>query len=73
MARKLETVEIQEKLNSLNNWDLEDRKISKTFKFKSYMDSINFINELAVVAEEKSSTVLRTNDLNPTISSRFSI
>lgn len=52
MSRKLESMEIQEKLRSINNWSLNGDRISKTFKFSTYMDSIKFINDLAVIAEE---------------------
>ena len=40
---------------SLSNrgWNYKNNQISKTFKFNAYMDSIEFINKLSVVAEQK--------------------
>ena len=40
---------------SLKNagWKYESKKIIKTFSFKSYMESINFIQRIAVLAEKK--------------------
>lgn len=40
---------------SLKNagWKYESKKLIKTFSFKSYMESIDFIREIAVLAEQK--------------------
>ena len=40
---------------SLKNaeWKYESKKIIKTFSFKAYMKSIDFIREIAVLAEQK--------------------
>ena len=44
--------QIKENLKVLNNWYIADKAIKKKLKFNSYMDSIKFINEVAVKAEE---------------------
>ncbi|MBT3216473.1 MAG: 4a-hydroxytetrahydrobiopterin dehydratase [Candidatus Marinimicrobia bacterium] len=49
---RLTDIEIQEKLSSLYGWEFKDNAIKKTFTFKFYMESIDFINRLAEKAEE---------------------
>ena len=44
--------EIQDRLLELNGWDFNENAIVKTFTFKTYMESIGFINRLAELAEE---------------------
>ena len=44
--------QIEENLQGLNNWFISEKVIKKKLKFNSYMDSIKFINEVAVKAEE---------------------
>jgi 4a-hydroxytetrahydrobiopterin dehydratase len=34
-----------------NGWELKDGKIVKSFQFTSFMDAIEFVNEIARVAE----------------------
>ena len=36
---------------SNKGWNFEDDKISKLFKFDTYMDGINFVNKIAEIAE----------------------
>lgn len=48
----LNTEQIEKKLQSFNNWSISDKIIKKKFKFNSYMESIRFINEIAIKAEE---------------------
>ena len=50
--RLLSQVEIDEFLNSQNEWAFNNDGIERELKFKSYMDSIDFINKIAVIAEE---------------------
>lgn len=45
--------EIQKLLAEIPNWKLEDEKLVRTFKFGSFLGSINFVNELAEIAEEE--------------------
>ena len=49
---KLTDIEIQGAIQDLNGWEFKENAIRKTFSFESYMDSIEFINRLAVKAEE---------------------
>ena len=44
--------EINKSLSS-KNWNYKNNIISKTFKFESYIEGINFVNEIAKVAEQK--------------------
>lgn len=34
-----------------NGWELKDGKIVKSFQFTSFMDAIEFVNEIARIAE----------------------
>jgi 4a-hydroxytetrahydrobiopterin dehydratase len=44
--------EIESKIADLDNgWELKDRKIVKSFQFTSFMDAIEFVNEIARIAE----------------------
>jgi len=43
--------EVGEGLKSLPGWTYADDKISKTFEFKDFMDSLGFVNKLAPVFE----------------------
>jgi len=44
--------QIQKNLKILEGWELKNSKIIKKIKFKSYMNSIGFINKIAVKSEE---------------------
>jgi 4a-hydroxytetrahydrobiopterin dehydratase len=37
---------------STYGWNYEDRKLCKSFEFDSYLDSIEFINKIAPIAEK---------------------
>jgi 4a-hydroxytetrahydrobiopterin dehydratase len=44
--------EIKSNIADLDNgWELKDGKIVKSFQFTSFMDAIEFVNEIARVAE----------------------
>ena len=44
--------EIESKIADLDNgWELKDGKIVKSFQFNSFMDAIEFVNEIAGIAE----------------------
>ena len=44
--------EIESKIADLDNgWELKDGKIVKSFQFTSFKDAIEFINEIARIAE----------------------
>ena len=39
-------------INQLDSWKYENKAISKTFKFSSYLSGINFVNKIALLAEK---------------------
>ena len=44
--------EIESKVAELDHdWELKDEKIVKSFQFSSFMDAIEFVNEIARIAE----------------------
>ena len=52
MSNNLSKSEIQKNLKSLNsNWKLVGNKIQREFIFKDFVSALNFINELADLAE----------------------
>lgn len=50
-AKILTENEIKEELKYLEGWEYKDNKIVKEFKFNDFMDSLNFINQLAPFCE----------------------
>ena len=34
-------------------WSLEDNKLTKKFKFNTYMEGVEFVNKIAVISEKK--------------------
>ena len=50
----LEDGKIQEYLKEVEGWEFENEKlIKKTFKFKTFRESINFVNRVAGLAEQE--------------------
>lgn len=50
MAQLLSTEEIQARLAQLDNWQLEGKKIKKTFTFADFVTAIDFVNKLVIPA-----------------------
>jgi len=48
---KLSTEKIAEKLEALPGWKYKDNAISKTFKFKEFLNGIEFVQKIAEIAE----------------------
>ena len=48
----LSNSDIQYAISDLNGWEFKNNAIHKIFTFKSYLNSIAFINRLAEIAEE---------------------
>lgn len=48
---KLTSDEIATRIKSLAGWEYKDNAISKRFQFKSFMDGIQFIGQVAALAE----------------------
>ena len=51
MAAKLEKSEIERRLRALPGWEFKDNAISKLYRFKTFMDGIRFLNQVAEMAE----------------------
>ena len=43
--------DINEKLREMENWKQEGKEITKTFKFKNFIESMGFVNKVAILAE----------------------
>ncbi|MDA4121726.1 MAG: 4a-hydroxytetrahydrobiopterin dehydratase [Thaumarchaeota archaeon] len=52
MAR-LAAAEVDRRLEGLDGWKRKGKFITKTFTFKTFMDGIAFVNELAAIAEKQ--------------------
>lgn len=48
---KLSAEEVDAKLAPLEGWKREGNFITKTLKFKTFMDGIDFVNDIAEIAE----------------------
>jgi 4a-hydroxytetrahydrobiopterin dehydratase len=48
---KLSQEQINQQLQSLPGWELKDDAISKLYRFKEFMDGIDFVNRIARIAE----------------------
>ena len=44
---------INNSLKNLGKWKHENNTISRTFKFSTYMDGINYVHSLALLAERE--------------------
>jgi 4a-hydroxytetrahydrobiopterin dehydratase len=49
---KLSNDEINKKLTQLNSWELNGNSIQKDFEFKDFKEAMDFMNQLAKVAEK---------------------
>ncbi|MCA1029772.1 4a-hydroxytetrahydrobiopterin dehydratase [Bacillus timonensis] len=50
---RLEQGQIEEKINSLENWNLTDEKwIERKYRFKDYLTGIDFVQKIAKISEE---------------------
>lgn len=52
MAAKLNDGEIQARLAELDDWSLEDGKLTREFKFKNFVTAFGFMTSAAIVAEK---------------------
>lgn len=53
-TQPLSAEEIRAYLPEINNWEvLEDKKIAKEFKFKNFKETMEFVNNVAQIAEEE--------------------
>ena len=44
-------MKIESMIDELDNWKYENKSITKTFEFSSYLSGINFVNKIALLAE----------------------
>ncbi|MES2996615.1 MAG: 4a-hydroxytetrahydrobiopterin dehydratase [Verrucomicrobiota bacterium] len=52
MSELLEKEELAAALKKCPEWDYEKKAISRTVDFEEFMDAIDFVNDLAEIAEE---------------------
>ena len=53
MPKLLDDPEIKKRLSTLKGWKLDGKFITKSFEFKSFMESIAFVSRVAEVAEKE--------------------
>ncbi len=51
--RKLSPTEVETALSSLSGWTLQNGKLHKEFKFKTFVEAFGFMTQIALVAESK--------------------
>ena len=44
--------EISERLETLDGWEVMENEITKSFKLKNFIESIGFINKIAILSEK---------------------
>jgi len=44
--------EIEERLKSLQGWEMKGGEITKTYNHKDFIDAISFVNKVAILAEK---------------------
>jgi 4a-hydroxytetrahydrobiopterin dehydratase len=49
---KLSANEIKEKINNLENWNLQNTSIQKEFVFKNFSEAVGFIVQISIEAEK---------------------
>jgi len=52
MSERIPTAQLDSWIKKAPEWDLEDGVISRTVEFDSFSDVIDFINDVAEIAEE---------------------
>ena len=50
--KKLSEEEIKENLKELKGWNLKGEKLEKTFTFKDFKSSVDFLNKIEPIADE---------------------
>jgi len=53
-VQKLSEAEITSRLSELDNWQMIDGKLLKTFTFKSFVQAFGFMSSVALLAEAMS-------------------
>ncbi|TAG10788.1 MAG: 4a-hydroxytetrahydrobiopterin dehydratase [Verrucomicrobia bacterium] len=52
MSELLEDNDLKAALKKCPEWDYEKKAITRTIEFEEYMEAIDFVNDLAEIAEE---------------------
>jgi len=63
MGELIEASELKEWLKKAPEWDLEKKAIVRVFEFEDFAESMDFVNQVAEIAEEE--------DHHPNIDIRF--
>ena len=50
--RRLSDTEISQQLPSLSGWTIENQQLRRTYQFKNFVESIDFVNRLVEPAEK---------------------
>ncbi len=50
--------------NPIDNWEMKDNKLYRKYEFKSFMDAINFINQVAEISDAMDHHAVITNVYN---------
>ena len=50
--------------NPVNNWEIKDNKLFRRYEFDTFLDAIDFINQVAKIAEEMEHDPLIRNVYN---------
>ena len=54
MARKkLDEIEISEKLNELGGWKTEDVNLKRRFEFENFAEALDFVNRVGEIADRR--------------------
>ncbi|AAY81585.1 4a-hydroxytetrahydrobiopterin dehydratase [Sulfolobus acidocaldarius] len=49
---KLDENEIKRRLGEIEGWSYENNKLKKTFKFKNFYESVEFVRKIQPIADE---------------------
>ena len=53
MTAPISDIEAEKRLTQLNNWKLYSGKLVKEYEFKDFMTAVNFVNNVAEIAEKE--------------------
>ncbi len=48
----LSSREVEDKIKDLEGWEVSGNEIRKVYKMKNFIDSIGFVNKVAILAEK---------------------
>ncbi len=52
MVKKLVEAELETQLEAIPDWRVVDGRLERKLMFEDFMEAVNFVNEIAAVAEE---------------------